>query len=217
MSWRLRSHVQKICKSWLLLKHFRRDEVATAMNTELADGLLRNVRVGTPCAVDWNSMRGDDRRRFCDKCRKNVYNFSALTTEEALALLRDSEGNLCGRLFIRQDGRVMTSDCATAITSSKTVTWLKRAVVGSVAFGCAAFAFLASARMFNDTHASPKVKIPAPKFVKNGVEKFHQWLFPPKTTVPVPVTPPPLFGVQGDIVFIPPNPPPPQQPPPAKR
>ena len=32
-------------------------------------------------------MTGDDRVRFCDRCRKNVYNLSSLTREQAEALV----------------------------------------------------------------------------------------------------------------------------------
>jgi len=49
--------------------------------------------------------------RFCASCGKHVYNFTAMSTEEAVSLIRDKNGELCGQLFRRQDGRLVTSDC----------------------------------------------------------------------------------------------------------
>ncbi len=49
---------------------------------------LDSLRVAMPCPVPWSSMAGDERIRFCDRCRKNVYNVAALSPAEALALVR---------------------------------------------------------------------------------------------------------------------------------
>src|SRR2546422_7960132 len=73
--------------------------------------LLNRVQVATPCSADWNQMPGDERRRFCQKCQKHVYNFAAMTSEETLMVIRETEGRLCGRLYVRRDGRVVTADC----------------------------------------------------------------------------------------------------------
>ncbi len=210
--------MQTICKNHSAVKPFARNGVVTCMNALNVEQLLRAVTVATPCTADWDAMRGDDRRRFCEQCGKHVYNFSALTSDEAAALIRDTEGRLCGGLFIRKDGRVKTSDCARAVTPSGVLVWLKRAAVGSVTFACAAFAFLASARMLNDRESAPKVKVPAPKFVNEGVEKFHQWIFPQKPKVAPPVVPlKRRMEVTGVIICPPQNPPPlPPQPPTTK-
>src|SRR5262249_46221013 len=56
-------------------------------------------------------MEGDDRVRFCGRCRKNVYNLSEMTEAEAQRLLVDKEGRLCARLYRRRDGTVLTKDC----------------------------------------------------------------------------------------------------------
>jgi hypothetical protein len=78
------------------------------MNAEI---LLNRIVVPTPCPADWNQMRGDDRMRFCATCRKHVYNFAAMTSDEALGLLRAHGGDVCGRLYRRPDGTVITADC----------------------------------------------------------------------------------------------------------
>lgn len=77
--------------------------------------LLSQTRVAAPCSADWNTMRGDNNVRFCDHCEKNVYNLSALTTEAAINLIREKEGNLCGRFYRRGDGTMLTADCPVGV------------------------------------------------------------------------------------------------------
>lgn len=72
---------------------------------------LDQIRVATPCSVSWESMTGGDRVRFCSLCQLNVYNFGELTQREVEALLRTTEGRICGRLYRRTDGTVITRDC----------------------------------------------------------------------------------------------------------
>src|SRR5262249_9367146 len=73
--------------------------------------LLNRITVPTPCAADGNQMQGDERRRFCASCGKHVYSFAEMTTQEAIALLREKGWNLCCRLYKRPDGTVITADC----------------------------------------------------------------------------------------------------------
>ncbi len=66
--------------------------------------VLSRVRVGFPCNQDWNTMRGNDKVRFCDHCAKNVHNLSEMTPEAALELVERSEGRLCVRYIPNPDG-----------------------------------------------------------------------------------------------------------------
>jgi hypothetical protein len=72
---------------------------------------LSQLRVASPCRESWEGMQGDDRVRHCGKCGKHVYNLSALSPQQAEALLRERAGALCVRFYRRADGTVMTSDC----------------------------------------------------------------------------------------------------------
>jgi hypothetical protein len=56
-------------------------------------------------------MRGDERVRFCDECKLNVYNISELTRAQAKTLIAKHEGRLCVRYYQRTDGTVITQDC----------------------------------------------------------------------------------------------------------
>src|SRR5262249_3867221 len=76
-----------------------------------ANELLSQITIPTPCRMDWNRMHGDERTRRCAACDKHVYDFTAMTSDEALALIRAQDGEVCGRLFRRPDGRLVKADC----------------------------------------------------------------------------------------------------------
>lgn len=107
--------------------------------------LLDRARIASPCPAKWEDMRGDDRRRFCNKCEKHVYNVVAMPRAEAEAMLRDAvEGTAempCLRIYRRNDGTILTADCPVGVKRKR-----RRAVVAGAAisagFGLAAAAML---------------------------------------------------------------------------
>ena len=72
---------------------------------------LDDIRITQRCRMPWGEMSGDDTTRKCDRCSLKVYNFANLTRDEAETLIRKTEGRLCGRIYRRFDGSVMTRDC----------------------------------------------------------------------------------------------------------
>ncbi len=74
-------------------------------------GTLEQIEIRTPCPMDWDLMDGNDRVRFCDRCKKNVYNIVAMTEMEAVALIDSAGEEICGRIFRRDDGTIVTADC----------------------------------------------------------------------------------------------------------
>jgi hypothetical protein len=76
-----------------------------------ADRLLSQITIPTPCTMDWSLMEGDERVRSCAHCHQSVYNLSAMTSEEAVDLIRSQGGVLCGRIYQRSDGSVVMADC----------------------------------------------------------------------------------------------------------
>lgn len=72
---------------------------------------LKNVRVAAPCHVGFENMNGDDRIRYCQLCKMNVYNIGGMSTQEATELIQTNEGRLCIRLYRRKDGTVITDNC----------------------------------------------------------------------------------------------------------
>jgi hypothetical protein len=97
--------------------------------------LLGEIRIASPCNADWKAMTGDEQTRFCDKCSKNVYNLSAMTTVQAEALIREKEGNVCVRYYQRADGTVMTTDCSVGLRRKRIKTVAFVAAVGAAAAG----------------------------------------------------------------------------------
>ena len=112
---------------------------------------LDDVRVASPCSASWDDMIGDDRVRFCQLCTKNVYNLSALSREDAEALLRadqEREGlrgeGMCIRLYRRADGTVLTADCPDGARRKKRRLALFGAVGGGLMAAGAAAAELSA-------------------------------------------------------------------------
>jgi hypothetical protein len=74
--------------------------------------LLDNLRIASPCSESWDKMSGDDRKRHCAACQFDVFNISSMTRDEAEAFLREHTGQkVCGRLYTRPDGTIITADC----------------------------------------------------------------------------------------------------------
>jgi len=87
--------------------------------------ILDNIRVAAPCSADWAAMTGDDRVRACGDCKKNVYNLSALTRDEAQALIIERNGKLCVRYFKRADGTILLKDdCAVGVKRRRRRRWI---------------------------------------------------------------------------------------------
>ncbi len=63
-------------------------------------------KVARPCSADWDKMRGDDRRRFCEQCGKFVHNVSAMTRSEREAFADPSNARECVFYCQRGDGAV---------------------------------------------------------------------------------------------------------------
>lgn len=96
---------------------------------------LDDVQIASPCPVPWDSMTGDERVRFCPQCQLNVFNLSAMTREEAEAIVRQREvARVCIGFYRRPDGTLLTRDCpvgAAALASLRAAQRRLRLVVFS--------------------------------------------------------------------------------------
>ena len=82
------------------------------MNSTISLRLLDRVGVASPCHARWEEMTGDERVRHCAACNLRVHNISAMSRDDAEALLQAGAGDrLCVRLFRRADGTILTKDC----------------------------------------------------------------------------------------------------------
>ncbi|MDB6020488.1 MAG: hypothetical protein JWQ04_345 [Pedosphaera sp.] len=117
------------------------------------------LNIAKPCPARWEDMGGGDQVRFCDHCRKNVYNLSAMTSAEATALVEAKHGNLCARFYQRADGTVLTEDCPVGIAQY----WRRAKVFAASAIAVFLFALVniaAFGRGTNDPSTSrPRGKL----------------------------------------------------------
>ncbi|MFZ5442953.1 MAG: hypothetical protein ACOZQL_23305 [Myxococcota bacterium] len=85
-----------------------------------------DIRVASPCSEKWESMVGDERKRFCAKCQLHVHDLKAYSEDEVRALLDVKAGErVCGRVYRRFDGTVLLKDCPTGVARLR-----KRALLG---------------------------------------------------------------------------------------
>ncbi len=70
------------------------------------------IVIENPCSLTWTALEGDDKIRFCQSCKKNVYNLSNLSADELAATLakRKNEG-ACVLMYRRADGKVVLDNC----------------------------------------------------------------------------------------------------------
>ena len=108
------------------------------------DNPLDNIKIASPCSMDWDAMIGVGRKRYCAECKLNVYNLSGMTRREAESLLINSEGRLCVRFYRRQDGSILTQDCPVGWQAVK-----KRISRASAAFASLVFAALSGIGLAN--------------------------------------------------------------------
>lgn len=74
-----------------------------------------DLRIASPCDESWANMKGDERSRHCARCKLNVFNVKELSEQEVRALFLKTEGRVCGQIFRRPDGTVLTRDCPTGL------------------------------------------------------------------------------------------------------
>jgi hypothetical protein len=73
---------------------------------------LAELHVANPCPADWEKMiGGNDRVRHCPTCQREVYNLSAMNSQNAEEVLkRKEQGRVCVRFARRADGTVITQE-----------------------------------------------------------------------------------------------------------
>lgn len=53
------------------------------------------IRIASPCDVEWDSMIGNDRVRFCEHCQLTVHNVDRASRKQIKLLVARSKGRLC--------------------------------------------------------------------------------------------------------------------------
>jgi hypothetical protein len=72
---------------------------------------IENYKMAAGCSASWDEMVGAGRVRFCKLCNNQVYDLSKLDKCEAEDLIFQREGKREVRLYMRKDGKFLTSNC----------------------------------------------------------------------------------------------------------
>ena len=82
---------------------------------------LNSVSIASPCEANWNEMEGNEQIRFCQSCKKNVYNISSMSTDDAVNfLLEKNKERPCLKLYQRADGTLITDNCPVGLRKART-------------------------------------------------------------------------------------------------
>ncbi|MBN8822141.1 MULTISPECIES: hypothetical protein [unclassified Spirosoma] len=66
------------------------------------------IHIPNPCHERWEEMQPTEQGRFCASCQKTVIDYSALSDQELVKLLRNASGQICGRLRDDQLNRALS-------------------------------------------------------------------------------------------------------------
>lgn len=124
------------------------------------------IPIVKPCslAADWSSLPGDERKRFCGQCDRHVYDLSAMSEEEARALVTTQ--HVCVRYVVDASGRILHG-----------IRW------STLAMGAA----LASA-----AHAAPAIEPEDQGWLSWLTERAWAWWSPPPAPPAPPLVLPPV-------------------------
>lgn len=178
-------------------------EHATTLLARAKLPVLDNLRIASPCRADWQDMVGDDRVRHCHKCDKQVFDLSALTRDQAEALILEKHGQLCARYYQRRDGRVMTSDCREGLLAARKLKVIAVASLALLGTG-AGVAIQRHNRVDLDGVDSVDVA-PATEAVRTHAVTSARQEPPPRPAVrivPPPKPPEPEHLIMGDIDLV---------------
>jgi hypothetical protein len=77
------------------------------------------VEIKTPCTVAWDQWTEGERVRFCDECKMNVHNLSAMSDKEVKELFANKNERVCVFMKQRPDGSVVTDNCPVALRAAR--------------------------------------------------------------------------------------------------
>jgi hypothetical protein len=63
------------------------------------------VRIDKPCNQNWEEMIASDMGRFCNNCKKTVTDFTGMSDQEIVSVIKQSKGESCGRFRKSQVNR----------------------------------------------------------------------------------------------------------------
>lgn len=95
--------------------------------------VLDEIQILEPCRADWETMDGDNSRRFCNQCQRSVFKLSAMTLKQAESLIAAYNGQLCAQIVRRPDGTTVSLDELPPVRLLKRQPWpMATAVITTV-------------------------------------------------------------------------------------
>lgn len=61
-----------------------------------------HIYIQKPCHENWNKMTPDEQGRHCGACNKVVQDFTKMKTEEIIETLKNTQGEVCGRVGVQK-------------------------------------------------------------------------------------------------------------------
>lgn len=89
-------------------------------------------------------MTGNSQVRHCAQCDRDVYNFTEMTTAQIERVIAAANrGRVCGRLYERADGTILTRDCPVGARARirKVTRRISALLAAAMSFACTARAF----------------------------------------------------------------------------
>lgn len=68
------------------------------------------LQIDTPCEESWNSMINNETGKFCLHCSKNVTDFTTLSDQQIIQIIRESKEKRCGSFHPEQLNRLLVAD-----------------------------------------------------------------------------------------------------------
>jgi Carboxypeptidase regulatory-like domain len=96
---------------------------------------LSRLAIGSPCSTAWDGMQGDERRRHCRECDRQVHDLGQMTPREIAALIEASRGHLCARITRDSHGRIVTLDPGPPPAAANPGPWRASPVAAAVVSG----------------------------------------------------------------------------------
>lgn len=99
--------------------------------------IVNTIEVISPCLVPWETMHGDERVRSCDRCQRQVFDLTEMSTAEAAAILEVAKHRPCVRFYRKRDGRIMIADGSAGLRGA-----IWRRLRRHIAWAASLFSFL---------------------------------------------------------------------------
>lgn len=85
-----------------------------------------SLSINNPCAEKWEGFTPTQEGGFCQSCQKNVVDYTRMSDEQVLIMLKNTSGKICGRLRVDQMKEYIVKPSSSGRFSFK---WMQTALV----------------------------------------------------------------------------------------